>query len=470
MFLHLGLRLRIFLFFALVALGGIAAIFAGLYVGYLKALSGDLLSAFVQAGTIAAFGILGLAAGVWLLFDEHVAKPIERLSARLRVGAHAGVSGGIDDGAARYLGDLGPAAEAVTRQLSENALDSAGEIALKTEQLRQEMNRLTALLSDIPVAMVLINARHQIVLYDSQSAAVLGQVHTPRLNASIFDYFKRAAIETAWAKLIKTGQEVAFTANGAEGEQDFELRMKPLDQGSGYMLIIDEAHATIEPEAARPLIYDFDLLQLAEGSSADETRLSDLTFVVFDSETTGLLPHKDEIVQLGALRVVRGKIVQGEALDMLVNPMMPIPPGSTRVHGITDAMVVDAAPIDRAVNAFHKFAHDAVIVAHNAPFDMAFMHRHGNRLGLSWDHPVLDTVLASAVLFGASESHTLDALCDRLGVEIPVSQRHSAMGDARATALVLCRMLPMLEARGIATFGNLLAEMRKHGRMLKDLN
>ncbi|WP_323781892.1 exonuclease domain-containing protein [Thalassovita sp.] len=470
MFLQLSLRLRVFLFFVLVAFGGIAAICAGLYVGYLRALSGDLLSAFVQAGIIAAFGILGLAVGIWLLFDENVAKPIERLSARLRVGAHAGVFGGVDIGDARYLGDLAPAADALSRQLAESTLDSAGEIARKTARLQQEMERLTALLSDIPVAMVLINARHQIVLYDAQSAAVLGQIHTPRLNASIFDYFERTAIETAWAKLIKTGQEVAFNADGAEGEQDFELRMTPLDNGSGYMLIIDEAHATIEPEAARPLIYDFDLLEQADGTCADDTRLSDLTFVVFDSETTGLLPHKDEIVQLGALRVVRGKIVQGEALDMLVNPSMPIPPGSTKVHGITDAMVADAAPVDSAVRAFHKFSRDAVIVAHNAPFDMAFMHRHGNRLGLGWDHPVLDTVLVSAVLFGASENHTLDALCDRLGVEIPEAERHSALGDACATARVLCRMLPMLEARGLVTFGDLLNEMRKHGRLLKDLN
>ena len=115
---------------------------------------------------------------------------------------------------------------------------------------------------------------------------------------------------------------------------------------------------------------------------------------------------------------------------------------------------------------FHRSARDAVIVAHNAPFDMAFMHGHGKRLGLEWKHPVL----VSAVLFGASQTHTLDALCDRLGVTIPEALRHTAMGDAVATAEVLCLMLPMLEARGIKTFGNMLDETRKHGRLLEDLN
>ncbi len=78
-----------------------------------------------------------------------------------------------------------------------------------------------------------------------------------------------------------------------------------------------------------------------------------------------------------------------------------------------------------------------MIVAHNAPFDMAFLRRHAPRMGVTWDHPILDTVLVSAVVFGASETHTLDALCDRLGVTIPEALRHTALGDARATAEVL---------------------------------
>ncbi|WP_323777639.1 3'-5' exonuclease, partial [Leisingera sp.] len=149
------------------------------------------------------------------------------------------------------------------------------------------------------------------------------------------------------------------------------------------------------------------------------------------------------------------------------DPGRPIPAASTKVHGISDALVQGAPVISDAARAFHQFASDAVIVAHNAPFDMAFLHRHAKRAGISWDQPVLDTVLLSAVLFGASQNHTLDALCERLDVTIPPALRHTAMGDARATAEVFCKMLPMLEARGLATFGAVLEESRKHGRLMK---
>jgi DNA polymerase-3 subunit epsilon len=466
----LSLRIRIFLFFVLLGLGGLAVVLGALFVGYNKALSGDVTSGFTMAAIISGFGMLALCAGVWLLFDENVAKPIERLAAGLRAQTHAGAGMGLSQDAAKYLGDLAPAAQAMSKQLSETAVNTASLVAAETQRLAAERDRLTALLTEIPVATVLVNPNQQIVLYDGQAAAGLAQIHTPRLNSPIFDYFDQTAIETAWTKVAKEGMEVEFRADGVGSDECFGLRMTPLEQGAGYLLVIDALEAHIAPEAARPLIYDFDLLEQNAGTSADETPLSQLTYVVFDTETTGLLPHKDEIVQIGAVRVVRGRIVPAEQIDTLVNPQMPIPAASTKVHGVSDAMVADAPLIDTAAVEFHRFARGAVIVAHNAPFDMAFMHRHGKRLGLEFDHPVLDTVLVSAVLFGASQTHTLDALCERLGVTIPEALRHTAMGDAYATAEVLCKMLPMLEARGIHTFGDMLTETRKHGRLLEDLN
>ncbi|SEQ84692.1 3'-5' exonuclease [Thalassovita taeanensis] len=470
MLARLSLRLRVFLFFAFLGLGAVAIVLGALGVGYGRAQSGDMTSAFVFVAVLSVFGVLGLTAGVWLLFDENLAKPIERLAADMRVRAHTDGATAIDMQATRYLGDLAPAADAVGRQLSESATSTAATVASETARLALERDRLTALLTDIPVAIILISPAHRIVLYDGQAAAVLAQVHTPRLNASIFDYFDPTEVERAWASAVRFGREISFTMSGADGQQTYTARMKPLENGAGYMLMIDEAAAMISPETARPLIYDFDLLEQASGTSADDKLLSDLVFAVFDTETTGLLPHKDEVVQIGAVRIVRGRIVAGEKVDMLVDPQIPIPVVSTKVHGITQAMVQGAPTIDVAARRFHQFAQDAVIVAHNAPFDMAFLHRHSKRMGLSWDHPILDTVLVSAVLFGASQTHTLDALCDRLGVTIPAAQRHTAMGDARATAEVLCKMLPMLEARGIGTFGGILTEMRRHGRLLEDLN
>lgn len=222
---------------------------------------------------------------------------------------------------------------------------------------------------------------------------------------------------------------------------------------------------------ARRVTYDFDLLSRARNGPPEEARLDDLTYVVFDSETTGLLPHEgDEMVQLAAIRIVNGRRVAGEVFDLLVNPGRPIPPASTAVHGITDEMVEDAPTVAEAVARFHRFAEGAVLVAHNAPFDMEFLRRAEGVTGLRFDHPVFDTVLLSAVLWGQHEVHTLDALAHRLGVAIAEEDRHTALGDSAATADVFLKMIQMLKGRGFGTFGSVIAEVARHGRLLKDLN
>ncbi|EPX85043.1 3'-5' exonuclease [Salipiger mucosus] len=466
---RLGLRLRILLFFAAMGLGGAALTGLGLWLGHSRALETGATDGFVFAAIIVVFGLLALTAGIWLLFDENVAKPIERIAAEMRVRAHTGVARDLDAHAARYLGDLAPAAQAVSDRLSDSAMQTAQQVAAETERLSIEKNRLTALLTEIPVAMILVNPRGQIVLYDGQAAEVLAQLHHPRLNAPLSDYFEASGLDRAVRKMHRTGREVAFTAEGVDGAQSYAARMKPMD-GGGYMLVIEGAESHFAPEAERPLVYDFDLLTRAQPACIEETPLSELTFTVFDTETTGLLPHKDEVVQIGAVRVLGGRIVPGETIDQLVDPGIPIPQASTRVHRVTDRMVRGQPDIAEAGRRFHRFAGGSVIVAHNAPFDMAFLRRHQARMGVAWDNPILDTVLLSAVLFGASDTHTLDALCARLGVEIPEALRHTALGDARATAEVLIRMLPMLEARGMTQFGEVLEQTRQHGRLLEDLN
>jgi DNA polymerase-3 subunit epsilon len=153
-----------------------------------------------------------------------------------------------------------------------------------------------------------------------------------------------------------------------------------------------------------------------------------------------------------------------------VNPGRPIPSASTEVHGITDAMVADAPDIADVGRRFHAFAKGAVLVAHNAPFDVEFLRRKQAGIGAVFDHPTLDTVLLSAVVFGQGEIHSLDALTHRLGITIPEEARHTAIGDTVATAEAFLKLLPSLKARGLETFGDVLREVRKHGRLLKDLN
>ncbi|WP_037307318.1 3'-5' exonuclease [Ruegeria halocynthiae] len=470
MLTRLSLRLRIFLFFCLLAVGGLAVSSLALWISYRRVDDLALANAFVFAQILISFGFVALIVTVWLLFDDNVAKPIERLSAQLRTRAHAGVTTDVDTQAARYLGDLAPAAAGLASQLSGKTMDIAQAVAAETTHLAAEKQRLTALLTEIPVAMILASPTHKIVLYDGQAAGVLAQIAHPRLNATLFEYLQAGPLEQAYEKLSKSGLEIACTLTSIDGAQTYSARMKPLGDAPGYLLVFDDSTANIAPEAARPLVYDFDLLSSTTSGRFETLALQDLCFVVFDTETTGLLPHKDEIVQIGAVRVVNGRIVDGEQLNMLVDPGVPIPPASTRVHKISDNMVQGAPDITQAGRIFHQFAQHAVIVAHNAPFDMAFLRRHANRMGVDWDHPILDTVLLSAVLFGASDQHTLDALCERLEIAIPHDLRHTALGDAMATAQALVKMLPMLHARGMTTFGAVIEATRQHGRLLEDLN
>ncbi|WP_057462085.1 exonuclease domain-containing protein [Pseudovibrio sp. POLY-S9] len=466
----LSLRFRIFLLFAGVAAASCAVVGAALYFGYTRIAETTPASGFLLAGILSIFGLLAISVSIWLLFDENVAKPVQRLSAAIRTTAHANVDASIDFEEAKYLGDLAPAAHAVAWRLTNDSADTEELVSDATAQLASEREQLALLLTEIPVAIVLVSPAHKIMLYDGQAADILGQVHVPRLSASIFDYFIEEEVRAAYDQLIELKTEIAVDVKGARGNLNFQLRLKKLRGMSGYMILIDDATARIAPEAPRPLIYDFEAAQHHFEKEIEERSLRDLSFVVFDTETTGLMPNKDDIVQIGAVRVVNGRIIPGETVDQLVNPGRLIPAASTGVHRITDDMVADAPDPVTAISEFHAFAKDSVIVAHNAPFDMAFLHRYGHLSGHAWDHPILDTVLLSAVVFGADQVHTLDALCTRLGIEIPIVLRHTALGDAQATAQALCKLLPLLSSHGFNTFGEVIEQTRKHGRLLKDMN
>jgi DNA polymerase-3 subunit epsilon len=668
MLTRLSLRLRIFLFFALIALGGSALVIAGLTIGYVRLGEAHALNSFVIAGLVAIFAIGGLTTWIWVLFDEHVARPVERLAADLRARAHSDVEQGIDPEVARYLGDLAPAADAVATNLTETRNAMALAVGRETARLTAEKTRLSALLAEVPDGVLFCTPHHTIALYNGHCHDILGESDALGLGRPVAGLLRMGPITQAYDRLAAgggdAGADILVTTRTGARLLEARIRLLRLEgqetEGTGYVLTLRDVTANLEVQAERayllnhllerveatlpalpegeaksalaalaaetaqrkaatdtkwwpmealtaedlgtglaarlerkevglghdlrqtrlrcdgfaitrmlerlaldwsnagatglflslasegsdtavlsleaegtapadpqlagwlatplspglsgfaasdvllshgtrlgvepagpgrhalrlslPLaetraagptrvvLYDFDLLNAEIPDDLAAAALASLPFVIFDTETTGLNPQVDEICQIAAVRVVNGRIVEGETFDMLVNPGRRIPPASTEVHHITDDMVADAPPVDEALRRFHAFAEGAVLIAHNAPFDMSFLRRREPDIGRRFDQPILDTVLCSAILYGQSADHTLDALCERLHIRIPEAARHTAIGDAIGTADAFRKMIPMLEAAELSTLGALIKAFDRHSRLIEHLN
>jgi DNA polymerase-3 subunit epsilon len=205
--------------------------------------------------------------------------------------------------------------------------------------------------------------------------------------------------------------------------------------------------------AGRPVYYDFDLFgQPGPSPEIDDRPLPQLAYTVFDTETTGLSPSEgDEIISIGAVRILNGRLLEQECFDRLVQPRRPVRREARAVHGISSEMLAGQPLLEEVLPAFQRFAEDTVMVAHNAAFDMRLLQLAQARTGIAFAQPVLDTLLLSALVHpGHDDSeHRLEEIAARLGVR--VVGRHTALGDAMVTAEVFLKLVPLLAERGIHT-------------------
>ena len=187
----------------------------------------------------------------------------------------------------------------------------------------------------------------------------------------------------------------------------------------------------------------------------------DDTYIVFDIETTGLSAIKDKIIEIGAVKVEKGVIT--DHYSTFVNPGLPIPYKITKLTQIDDSMVKDARDITRVLPEFLEFVGDAVLVAHNASFDVGFIEQNCRYQDIVPDFVSVDTVALSRVLLPGLSKYQLHIVAKALDVSL--ENHHRAVEDAEATAEIFVKLIRMLKDRGITTlkgmnhFGEMTPEM-----------
>ena len=178
--------------------------------------------------------------------------------------------------------------------------------------------------------------------------------------------------------------------------------------------------------------------------------LLSLDAIAFDSETTGLDTSKARMIELGAVRIVHGEVDEGKSFRERINPGVPIPPESQAIHGISDADVADARDFAAVAETFDEWRQNSILIGYATGFDLAMLKRERELAGLEWKQPrSLDVRFLVNLLKPNLPDFSLDTIASWVGVEI--HDRHSALGDAIATATIFVALIPKLRERGIRT-------------------
>ncbi len=198
-------------------------------------------------------------------------------------------------------------------------------------------------------------------------------------------------------------------------------------------------------------------------SAEYSTPLIAVDAVVIDTETTGLDARTARLVQVGAVRIRGGAVQCDEQLSRLVDPGVAIPSQASKVHGITDMDLAGAPDFARLAPELEAFLGNAILIGHTIAYDLMVLRREYHLAGRAWKEPrTLDVARLARLATPTNPRYDLDSICEGLGIEI--EGRHSAIGDATATARAFLALIPQLRARGIRT----LAEVEAASRALAE--
>ena len=321
--------------------------------------------------------------------------------------------------------------------------------------------RLEAVLGAIDDAIIVVTAQGQVSLINAAGKAMLGG--EAGLGGSLFEIFDRESLAFAMTLAEVEGPGRRTMLRGVDG-REIEASVAGLGPGGGAVLRFAAAGA-----AHRLLEHDLGLHDLPPAVKAPDaaTLLEDLPAVSLDTETTGLDVRRDRLLAVGAVYLHGPSLYAAETFDRLINPARRIPPGSTAIHSITDAMIAEAPAYGAIAADLARFCGERVWIGHNIGFDAAILAREAKLAGLPWREPVmLDTLRLFAALRPRAPDVELDAVAAELGVD--VIGRHTALGDALVTAEVYRRLLPLMAEAGVKTLGEAL-EFAERPRMIRSL-
>ena len=218
----------------------------------------------------------------------------------------------------------------------------------------------------------------------------------------------------------------------------------------GDVQAFPDANHTVPSDSDFKVIYGVEayLVDDLKGMVTDSQNQDlDADYVVFDLETTGFSPETNRIIEIGAVKVQNGKIV--DKFSTFVNPQVPIPFRIEQLTSINDSMVIDAPVIADILPEFMKFCEGCVMVAHNADFDMSFIKKNCQRLDIPCKPTIVDTVALARVLLPNLNRFKLDTVAKALGVSL--ENHHRAVDDAGCTAEIFVKFIEMLRDRGMST-------------------
>ncbi len=276
------------------------------------------------------------------------------------------------------------------------------------------------------------------------------------------------------AKLVKRAYEwghpaIAITDHGVvQSFPEANHAMEDID--GAYRKKYQEEHPEVTKDELKKISAPFKVIYGMEAYLVDDLKDLvtnshgqdlDASYVVFDIETTGFSPVVDKIIEIGAVRVEAGKIV--DRFSTFVNPKTPIPFRIEQLTHINDSMVLDAPVIETVLPEFMKFCEGAVMVAHNAGFDMSFIERNCELQGIGREFTVADTVAMARFLLPGLNRFKLDTVAKAVGV--PLDNHHRAVDDAECTAHIFVKFLEMMKERDIVN----LDQLNEQGKVSENM-